>query len=301
MARKLTFPLFVLLILLAFQLAQAQPGSPIVEGQTCGGDRTGTYPNCSQADNTLTPQSLDTATGGEPALGLCAGVDATNLNQWFFVPCGGGGAGNPGGPVGSVQIHGVGTVFTGFSHLTYDDAQQILSVGTGGVNIAPQATAGGKALLREASNNGTDTWGFDLTTDNLTSTVNCYVSGGRILGDCQQYAATGRTEGVTIENLTDTHDMIMFHVAHDLETVVAVGCQCQGTCTPTVAQFALQTSTGTTMTHLTPSCSINTGAITFETVTANNTLSPGVGVMFNTINAPTPGDTYAISIRIQRQ
>lgn len=300
MIRSAVYCLILLAILALAQLAHSQ--APIIEGQACGGDQQGTYPNCSQAASTLAPQAMNTAVGGEPQLGLCAAVDSTDVNLWFFIPCGGAGGSTPGGPVASVQFHDTGTILNGQSDFSYDKGNQRLTVGTGGIDTAASATTGGAMLLKEISTGGTNTWGFDLGTDNLAANVNCYVAGGRIFGECQQYAATGRTQGITIENLTSAHDNIMFHVAADAETVVAVGCQCQGACSPTLATIALQTHTGTTMVHPTPTCvANNAGPIIYQAVTSSGELAPGVGVMMNVTNTPTVGDTYSISIRYQRQ
>jgi len=50
-----------------------------------------------------------------------------------------------------------------------------------------------------------------------------------------------------------------------------------------------------TITGTNPTCA-TTGAATYTTVTANNTLAAGDGINFSVTNIPTTGDTYTLCI-----
>lgn len=102
----------------------------------------------------------------------------------------------------------------------------------------------------------------------------------------------------TITDLVSTDDNFQFFVADRDITVTQVGCRYEGTGS-TVATISLEDArTATAMTHTAPTCVTGNNAATFQSVTANNSITSGNGIRFDTTNTPSPTtDDYTICIR----
>ena len=99
-----------------------------------------------------------------------------------------------------------------------------------------------------------------------------------------------------LENLTAADDAFEFWQTKFPVQVTSVGCRCRGTCsTPATFALANRAATDMTITGTNPTCA-TTGAATYTTVTANNTLAAGDGINFSVTNIPTTGDTYTLCI-----
>lgn len=103
---------------------------------------------------------------------------------------------------------------------------------------------------------------------------------------------------VTISDLTASDDNFQFFVADRDITVTQVGCRYEGTGT-TVAAISLEDArTATAMTHTAPTCATGNNAATFQSVTANNSITSGNGIRFDITNTPDPAtDDYTICVK----
>jgi hypothetical protein len=81
-------------------------------------------------------------------------------------------------------------------------------------------------------------------------------------------------------------------------TVTGIGCRCVGTCSGTLAAFALEDNDGNAMTHSAPTCSTTTTEAAFTAVTAANGLVEGEGLAFDeTATQTQTTNTYTICVR----
>jgi len=95
---------------------------------------------------------------------------------------------------------------------------------------------------------------------------------------------------------TDDNVQFLFST-YSSATVMTVGCHCIGTCTPTMATFALEDRAGNPMTHDVPTCSTGTQNTSYTPVTAENQLELGEAAAFDITNTPDPlTDTYILCV-----
>lgn len=99
---------------------------------------------------------------------------------------------------------------------------------------------------------------------------------------------------LVISDVTSSDDNFPLSTKPIPRTVLQVGCRCHGTCT-TKANIALEDDSGNAMTHSTPTCATAGTVITYQNVTAANTLIAGEGLRMDVTNTPSPAtDEYEV-------
>lgn len=119
-----------------------------------------------------------------------------------------------------------------------------------------------------------------------------------LYGAAPNVLSPNRIACFTITDLISTDDNFQVFVADRDITVTQVGCRYEGTGS-VVATIALENAkTGTGMTHTAPTCVTGNNTATFQSVTANNAITSGDGIRFDTTNTPSPTtDDYSICFR----
>jgi hypothetical protein len=136
--------------------------------------------------------------------------------------------------------------------------------------------------------NTTGDFGIDTTANQIT-----YFSGGAV-----QVIDPVRTTCFTKQNLANADDNFIFWMADRAVTVTGIGCRCVGTCSGTLAAFALEDNDGNALTHSAPTCSTTTTEAAFTAVTAANALVEGEGLAFDETSTQTQEtNTYTICVR----
>ena len=129
-----------------------------------------------------------------------------------------------------------------------------------------------------------------IAIDDTDDQLQYYGTAARVLSYKQDQCAV-------MEKLAAADDNFALGTTTYARTIVKVGCRCHGTCT-TKADISLEDDSGNAMTHTTPTCSTAGTVITYQSVTAANTLVAGEGLRFDVTNTPSPDatDTYEICV-----